>query len=260
MLAVGAAALVGEARHDRGELGRAQAVEQALAERLGEQQIGLGVEAGELLAGVGELPAVDVAPRLEHPQHPVELPGQALAAAAHAPFGALHVALEALDRRRGPQLLLELRVAAQRVVARAASSSSACRRSSRRLRPPSSWSLTRRRRSAACGGTPGCGVRTAPAGRWWRRAAAGRRSPAGPSRTTSRPGVTADQAAAAAAPVLVAEHRDPAATAPDDHDVAGSQRLDRLGDAAPAALVAPQRVAFGDERAVLLHLARGRCR
>src|SRR5260221_9367851 len=110
MLTLGAAPLVGEARHQRGELGWSQAVEQSFAQRFREQQVGLGVEARQLLAGLGELPAVDVAPRFEHAQHTVELTGQALAAAAHAALGALLVAFEALDGSRGPELLLALRI------------------------------------------------------------------------------------------------------------------------------------------------------
>ena len=116
MLPLRATTLVREARHHRGQLGGAQPVEQALAQRFGQQQVGLGVEAGQLLAGVGELPAVDVAPRLQHPAHPVELPGQALAAPAHAALGALDVAVEAFECRRGPHLLLPLRVVRQRVL------------------------------------------------------------------------------------------------------------------------------------------------
>ena len=80
--AVGPAALVREARHDRRELAVREPVEQPVADRLRDHEIALGVEAGEQLAGVGERPAVDVAPRLEHAQHAVELAGQALAAAA----------------------------------------------------------------------------------------------------------------------------------------------------------------------------------
>ena len=62
-------------------------------ERLGDDEVALGVEAGEELAPLGERPVFDVAPRFEDAQHPVELAGEALAAPAHP-------ALEA-RRRRG---------------------------------------------------------------------------------------------------------------------------------------------------------------
>ena len=41
------APLVREARHHRGELGRVEAVEEPFTQRLGDDQVGLGVEAGE---------------------------------------------------------------------------------------------------------------------------------------------------------------------------------------------------------------------
>ena len=61
------------------------------ADRLREEEIGLGVEAGQALACVGERPAVDVTPRLEHPQHTVELAREAVVATPDASLQPLDV-------------------------------------------------------------------------------------------------------------------------------------------------------------------------
>ena len=99
--AVGATALVREARHERGELGRREVVEQPLADRLREEQVGLGVQPGQHLARRCELPAREVPPRLEHAEHAVELPGEALGAALHPALEPRQVTFEALDRDGG---------------------------------------------------------------------------------------------------------------------------------------------------------------
>ena len=75
--------LVGEDRHEAGQRRWIEIVEQTLGQAFDDQEIGLVERAGEATAGIGELPAVDVPPPLEDPQHAVELPSDRLAAALH---------------------------------------------------------------------------------------------------------------------------------------------------------------------------------
>src|SRR6478672_9743537 len=96
---VGPATLVGEARDHGRDLGRREVVEDAVADRLREEQVALVREASEQPSGVGEGPLLDVAPRLEQPEHAVELSGEALAPSADASFEALDLALLAAERR-----------------------------------------------------------------------------------------------------------------------------------------------------------------
>ena len=100
--------LVAEGGGRAGQRRRVELVEDAGAQRLGHQQVGLVVQPGQLAAGLGERPAVDVAPRLEHPQHPVELAGQRLRASADALLDALGVAVEAVGPVGGPQVAVQL--------------------------------------------------------------------------------------------------------------------------------------------------------
>ncbi len=102
-VALGPAALEREARHQGRELRCAQPVEQAFPERLGEQEIGLGVHPCESFPRVGERPTVDVPPRLEHAQHPVEMAGQAVVAPADPTLEALQITFESGDRPGDPK-------------------------------------------------------------------------------------------------------------------------------------------------------------
>ena len=63
--------------------GDVEVVEQPGGHRLGHEQIGLVVGAGQHLAGLGERPSVEVAPRLEEAQDTIELAGQRAGAALH---------------------------------------------------------------------------------------------------------------------------------------------------------------------------------
>jgi hypothetical protein len=94
--AVRTAPLVGEARREARDPGRVEIVEEPLAQRLGDDEIGLGVEVGEDVAPLRDRPVIDVSPCFEDAQDAVELPGEALAAAAHAALEACHLAFEAL--------------------------------------------------------------------------------------------------------------------------------------------------------------------
>ena len=102
-LGVGTAALVGEARDDRRHLGGVEVVEEAFAERLGDDEVGLGVEPREEQPRGRELPALDVPPRLEHREHAIELAGEALGTARDAALLAGDVAHEPIGRGCGAQ-------------------------------------------------------------------------------------------------------------------------------------------------------------
>ena len=95
--------------------GRVEVVEQAVAQGVGHQQVALVVDPGQAAAGVGEGPAVDVAPHLEHPQHPVELAGQRLGAALDPPLQPAQVLLQPLGPLRRPQVAAHVGTVGHRV-------------------------------------------------------------------------------------------------------------------------------------------------
>ena len=255
-VAFGAASLVGEARHDGRELRRAEAVEETVADRLREEQVGLGVQARQALARVGERPAVDVAPRLEHAQHAVELAGEAVAAPAHPPLQPLHVALEALDRVRRPEPRPQSRVGGDGVLGERpfelGDPPVVALRAPAAVAAPSPRAAGRRPDAGRPGsrGAWGCGRSMVAT----RRGGASKSS--GPRRTTSR---------RASMPTMrgVCLRRwscdstttRPAATG-DRDDVAGAQRLERVGDAPrTAAAVRACRLQRGLEPCVVEHVA-----
>ena len=95
-----AAVLVREHGHQAGHRCRIEIVEQTRVQRLRDQQIALVVEVGEAVAFLGERPSVEVAPRLEHTQHAVEMAGERPGLAFHAP-------LEVIDLGACPPRLCE---------------------------------------------------------------------------------------------------------------------------------------------------------
>ena len=74
------------------------------------------VDAGQLLAGGRELPAVDIAPRPEDAQNTVELTGQRVRAAADPALEAAHVLLQAGGPLRRPQVTAEVGTGRHRVL------------------------------------------------------------------------------------------------------------------------------------------------
>ena len=113
---LGTAVLVGEARHESGQRRRIEIVEQSRADRLGEQKVALVEDAGESLTRGSERPAVEIAPRFEYPHNSVEPPGERADPTADAFLDLLHLAGDAVSLGCGPQSILELRVAQNRVV------------------------------------------------------------------------------------------------------------------------------------------------
>src|SRR5438067_1029225 len=79
-------------------------IEQVRAKALGHEEVALVVDPRQLLAGVGEGPSVDVAPRFEDPQHPVELAGEGLGTAAHPTLEAAQLLLQSLGAFSGPEV------------------------------------------------------------------------------------------------------------------------------------------------------------
>ena len=108
--------LVGEARGEPGQRGRIGVVEQPGVERLGHQQVGLVEDAHEPLPFLGERPAVQVAPRLEHLQHPIESPSQRLGASEDLALEVVHLATDPVRPAGGPQVAIEVGTARHRIV------------------------------------------------------------------------------------------------------------------------------------------------
>src|SRR5207244_1458139 len=102
--------LVREARRKPRDLGGVEIVEESLAQRLGDDEIGLGVEVGEDVAPLRYRPVIDVTPRFYDAQDAVELAGAALGPAPHAALEPCHLAFEALGRsgRAHPRLAVAI--------------------------------------------------------------------------------------------------------------------------------------------------------
>ena len=112
---IAAAVLVGEARHEGGERRDVEVVEQPAGHRLGDEEIGLVVRAGEHLTGRRERPAVEVAPRLEEPQDPVEPTGQRAGATLHLALQVVELARDALGLHRAADVRLAVGAVGDRV-------------------------------------------------------------------------------------------------------------------------------------------------
>ena len=107
---LGAAMLVDEDRHQACQRCRLEIVEQTLAQTFDDQQVAFVKRLRQDLAGVGQAPAVDVAPVLQHPQHPVEVTSHRLAASAHASTELFDFTGNTLGLRGGLQAIVELRI------------------------------------------------------------------------------------------------------------------------------------------------------
>ena len=93
-------------------VGGVDAVEAAVQQALGDEQVGLVEHPGQHRAAGGEGPraGVDVAPAVEHVEHAVELAGQRLVVAVDAAGEVDELALEALGLPGGPHALAQLGV------------------------------------------------------------------------------------------------------------------------------------------------------
>ncbi len=107
--AVGPAGLVGEGGRQRRHRRGVEPVVQAAPQGLGHQQVALMVDASQHVSALGERPPVDVAPRLQHAQHPVELVTQRLGAAVDAPLDAAEVLLQPVGPVGGAQVPAQVR-------------------------------------------------------------------------------------------------------------------------------------------------------
>ena len=73
------------------------------------------VDASQLPSPIGERPPVDVAPRLEQPEHAIELAGQRVGAASDAAFETAYVLLQPLGPLGRPQVAAEVRAPRDRM-------------------------------------------------------------------------------------------------------------------------------------------------
>src|SRR5207249_3727982 len=110
------ARLEGEAGDDRGQLGRLEAFEDALRQRLGGEEVDLRVQRGQGLAPGGQLPAVHVTEGLEDGEHAVESAGQRVGPAPERGVGALDVAALSLRLAKVAQVLVAVGTGVDRVL------------------------------------------------------------------------------------------------------------------------------------------------
>ena len=122
--------LVGEARREAGQGRHVEVVEQPFGDALGDQQVALVEDAHESLAPIGQAPAVEVPPRVEELQDPVEGEGERVGVALDLSAEVGDLALRLPELAGGPEVLGPIRAVGHRVAPRRRAG-----RVARRVRP-----------------------------------------------------------------------------------------------------------------------------
>ena len=229
-----------------------ETVEQAVAQRFGDHQIALGVEPGEEPAAREQLPLAHVAPRLQHREHAIELPGQGLGLAGDAALEPGDVSCDPVGLPRAAERDLGAGDAVQRVGAHPGFDvADACVGVVGGRVVTIGQAPEQRDRRPLEGGAPGCERARELDG----RDAADRPRKVVGGQAHGRALLGQGEHAVARPPALLLQDHRPAAAPRGHDDVAGSQLVEAAvldGVRRP-----PGVIPIGEQRAVLLDVAVG---